>query len=128
MEIKVISYGLLSIAGVVALLLGSLMLFKGGGPQSQLSWQVLIPTLVVVSAFFVTLAGLAFKAQISSPRTGQGGLVHEEGIVKKRIDPQGKILIHGELWYARAKEPIEEGVQVRVVAVDNLVLTVERLT
>jgi len=127
MEIKVISYGLLSIAGVVSLLLGSLMLFKGSGPQSQLSWQVLIPTLVVVSAFFVTLAGLAFKAQMSSPRTGEGGLIHEEGIVKYRIDPEGKILIHGELWYARAKEPIEEGVQVRVVAVDNLVLTVERL-
>ena len=127
LEIKVISYGLLSIAGVVSLLLGSLMLFKGGSPQSQLSWQVLIPTIVVVSAFFVTLAGLAFKAQMSNPRTGEGGLVQEEGIVKTRIDPQGKILIHGELWYARAKEPIEEGVQVRVVAVDNLVLTVERL-
>ena len=102
------------------------MLFKGGSPQSQLSWQVLIPTIVVVSAFFITLAGLAFKSQMSNPRTGEGGLVHEEGIVKTRIAPEGKILIHGELWYARAKESIEEGVQVRVVAVDNLVLTVER--
>ena len=128
MEIKVISYGLLSIAGVVSLFLGSLMLFKGNGPQSQLSWHVLIPILLIVSAFFVTLASLAFKAQMSSPRTGGGGLVKETGIVKKRIDPEGKVLIHGELWYARAKEPIEEGAQVRVVAVDNLVLDVERMT
>ncbi len=128
MEIKVISYGLLSIAGVVSLLLGSLMLFKGNGPQSQLSWHVLIPILLIVSAFFVTLASLAFKAQMSSPRTGGGGLVRETGIVKKRIDPEGKVQIHGELWYARAKEPIEEGAQVCVVAVDNLVLDVERKT
>jgi len=128
MEIKVISYGLLSIAGVVSLLLGSLMLFKGNGPQSQLSWHVLIPILLIVSAFFVTLASLAFKAQMSRPRTGGGGLVKETGIVKKRIDPEGKVLIHGELWYARAKEPIEEGAQVRVVAVENLVLDVERVT
>ena len=128
MEIKVVSYGLLSVAGVVALLLGSLMLFKGNGPQSQLSWTVLIPTLLVVSAFFVTLAGLAFKAQMSRPRTGGGGLVNEIGIVKKRIDLQGKVLIHGELWYAQAKEPIEEGAQVRVMTVDNLVLNVERVT
>jgi membrane-bound serine protease (ClpP class) len=127
MEIKVVSYGLLSVAGVVALLLGSLMLFKGNGPQSQLSWQVLLPTLVVVSAFFVTLAGLAFKAQMSRPRTGGSGLVNETGIVKERIDLKGKVLIHGELWYAQAKEPIEAGVQVRVMTVDNLVLTVERL-
>ncbi|MDX2448146.1 MAG: nodulation protein NfeD [Desulfobacterales bacterium] len=128
LEIKVISYGLLSIAGVVSLLLGSLMLFEGNGPQSQLSWHVLIPILLIVSAFFVTLASLAFKAQMLRPRTGGGGLVKETGVVKKRIEPEGKVLIHGELWYARAKEPIEEGVQVRVVAVDNLLLTVERLS
>jgi membrane-bound serine protease (ClpP class) len=128
MEIKVMSYGMLSVAGVVSLLLGSLMLYEGNGPQSQLSWHILIPTLLIVSAFFVTLASLAFKAQMLRPRTGGDGLVKETGIVKNRIDLQGKVLIHGELWYARAKEPIEEGVKVRVVAVDNLVLTVERLT
>ena len=127
LEIKVVSYGLLSIAGVVSLLLGSLMMFEGNGPQSQLSWHVLIPTLVIISAFFVTLASLAFKAQISRPRTGGGGLVKETGVVKNRIDPEGKVLIHGELWYARAKEPIEEGVQVRVVSIENLVLNVERV-
>ncbi|MBW1865080.1 MAG: nodulation protein NfeD [Deltaproteobacteria bacterium] len=128
LEIKVMSYGMLSVAGVVSLLLGSLMLFKGNGPQAQLSWHILIPTLLVVSGFFVTVAGLAFKAQISRPQTGSGGLVDEVGLVKKRIDPDGKVLVHGELWYARAKEPIEEGAQVRVVAVDNLVLDVERMT
>jgi len=128
MEIKVMSYGMLSVAGVVSLLLGSLMLFKGNGPQAQLSWHVLIPTLLIVSGFFVTVAGIAFKAQISRPRTGGEGLVNEVGLVKKRIDPDGKVLVHGELWYARAKESIEEGSRVRVVAVDNLVLTVERCT
>jgi membrane-bound serine protease (ClpP class) len=126
LEIKVVSYGLLSIAGVGSLLLGSLMLFHENGFQAQLSWRVLVPTLSIVSAFFVTVAGLAFKAQISSPRTGEDGLVNGVGIVKKRIDPEGKVLIHGELWYARAKEPIEEGARVRVAAVDGLVLRVER--
>lgn len=127
MEIKITSYGLLSIAGVVSLLLGSLMLFEGEGPYARLSWQVLIPTLVVVSAFFVTVATLAFKAQVAQPRTGGSGMKGEVGMVKNRIDPDGKVLVHGELWYARAKEPIEEGVRVRVVAVDKLVLEVEPL-
>ncbi len=127
MEIKITSYGLLSIAGVVSLLLGSLMLFEGDGPYAKLSLQVLIPTLVVVSAFFVTVATLAFKAQVAQPRTGGSGMKGEVGRVKNRIDPDGKVLVHGELWYARAKEPIEEGAQVRVVAVDKLVLEVEPL-
>ncbi len=127
MEIKITSYGLLSIAGVVSLLLGSLMLFEGEGPYARLSWQVLLPTLVVVSAFFVTVATLAFKAQVAKPRTGGSGMVGEIGKVKYRIDPDGKVLVHGELWYARAKEPIEAGAQVRVVAVDKLVLEVEKV-
>jgi len=125
MEIKITSYGLLSVAGVVSLLLGSLMLFEGAGPYAKVSWQVLIPTLLVVSTFFVSVATLAFKAQVAKPRTGGSGMVGEVGAVKNRIDPNGKVMVHGELWYARAKEPIEEGAQVRVMGVDKLVLEVE---
>jgi len=103
------------------------MLFEGSGPYARLSWQVLIPTVLVVSAFFVTVATLAFKAQIAKPRTGESGLKGEIGTVKMRIDPDGKVMVHGELWYARAKEPIEVGAQVRVKDVDKLVLEVEPL-
>jgi len=125
MEMKITSFGLLSVAGVIALFLGSLMLFEGDTPQSRLSWQVLIPTVSVVSVFFVTIAGLAFKAQVSRPRTGGRGLTGEKGVVRKRIDPAGKVFIHGELWYAKAREPIEEGETVRVIGMENLVLEVE---
>jgi len=125
MEMKIVSYGLLSVAGVVALFLGSLMLFEGETPQTRLSWQVLIPTVLTISIFFVVIAGLAFKAQVSKPRTGDKGLVGEIGVVRQKIDPQGKVFVHGELWYAKAEEPIEVGTEVRVTGVANLVLNVE---
>jgi len=125
MEIKITSFGLLSVAGVVSLFLGSLMLFEGGGPQAGLSWQVLIPTVLVISLFFVTVAGLAFKAQTAKPRTGDRGLFGEIGVVRQKVDLEGKVFVHGELWFARAREPIEEGQKVRVTGVDNLVLEVE---
>ena len=125
MEMKIASYGLLSIAGIISLLLGSLMLFDTGDPQIRLSLTVLIPTLVLVSGFFVTIAALVFKSHLSKPLTGAQGLVGEIGIVKKNIMPEGKVFVHGELWNATAKEPIGEGVRVRVVAVVNLVLQVE---
>ncbi len=79
MEIKITSYGLLSVAGVVSLLLGSLMLFKGSTPEMKLSLQVLIPTIIVISGFFIAVAGLVFRAQISKPMTGSTGLVGEIG-------------------------------------------------
>jgi len=125
MEMKITSYGLLSVAGVVSLLLGSLMLFKGSTPDMKVSLQVVLPTIVIISGFFVAVAGLVFRAQISKPTTGSSGLVGEIGIVKKALTPEGKVFVHGELWNARAKDPIDEDAKVRIVQVINLTLEVE---
>jgi membrane-bound serine protease (ClpP class) len=125
MEMKITSYGLLSVAGVVSLLLGSLMLFKGSTPEMKLSLQVLIPTIIVISGFFIAVAGLVFRAQISKPMTGSTGLVGEIGVVKKALTPEGKVFVHGELWNARAKDPIDKDAKVRIVQVVNLILEVE---
>lgn len=127
LEMKVTSYGLLSIGGVICFFLGSLMLFESAGPAMRLSWRVLIPTVVMVSGFFVAVAGLVFRSQISKPKTGQRGLVGDIGIAKSRLEPQGKVFVHGELWNAVAGENIEAGVKVRVVGVDRLLLTVEEV-
>ena len=127
MEMKISSYGLLSVAGIVSLLLGSIMLFDSGDSGMRVSWHVLIPTLVLISGFFVFVAGLVFKSQVTTPRTGAAGIVGEVGIVKKAIMPDGKIMIRGELWKAIAKEPIPEGTRVRVLNLENLVLEVEPL-
>jgi len=127
MEMKITSYGLLSVAGIVSLLLGSLMLFKGNSPEMNLSWQVLIPTIILVSGFFVVVAGLVFRAQVSKPTTGSRGLIGEIGVVKQALAPEGKVFVHGELWNARSKEPIEEDTRVRVINVVGLMLEVEPL-
>ena len=125
MEMKITSYGLLSVAGIISLLLGSLMLFKDTGPDLELSWRVILPTLILVSGFFVLVAGLVFRAQISKPKTGSKGLVGEIGIVKKALAPEGKVFVHGELWNARSDKTVEEDTKVRVVNVVNLMLEVE---
>jgi len=125
MEMKITSYGLLSIAGIVSLLLGSLMLFKGNTPEMNLSLQVLIPTLVMVSGFFVAVAALVFKSHKAKPKTGIAGLVGEIGVVKQAVKPEGKVFVHGELWNATSKVVIKKNEKVRVVNVVNLVLEVE---
>ncbi|MBW1743944.1 MAG: nodulation protein NfeD [Deltaproteobacteria bacterium] len=127
LEMKVTSYGLLSLGGVISLFLGSLMLFDGTGPEKGLSLSVLIPTVIMVSGFFVAVAGLVFRSQISKPRTGDKGLIGEIGVVKERLAPAGKVFVHGELWNAKAPEPIEAGTKIRVVGVDHLVLEVREM-
>jgi len=67
MEMKIASHGMLSIAGTASLVLGSLMLFEGNSPELQVSVQVLITTVFIVSAFlFCGRSG--FKSQVSKPK------------------------------------------------------------
>jgi len=124
LELKVTSFGMLTVAGIVSLLLGSMMLFKGGQGSLGLSWQVLLPTVVLVSGFFILVTTLVVKAQVTQPRTGADGLIGEEGVVRQVIDPEGKVIVHGELWQAVSQTPIPVGTRVRVTGIRNLTLEV----
>jgi membrane-bound serine protease (ClpP class) len=127
LEIKVTSYGLLSFAGVLSLVIGSVMLFRVPGEVGRLSLSVLVPTVVVVSAFFVTVATLAFRAQIRKPTTGKEGLVGTVGESRTELNPEGKVFVEGELWNAFADEPIPRGAKVRVMEIEDLKLKVQRI-
>lgn len=127
MEMKIASYGMLSIAGTVSLILGSLMLFEGNSPELQVSLQVLITTVIIVSTFFVVVAGMVFKSQVSKSKTGTEGLIGEIGVVKKALTPEGKVFVHGELWRAVSKTALPEGTRVQVIKIENLVLEVEKV-
>jgi membrane-bound serine protease (ClpP class) len=124
LELKVISYGLLTVAGVVSMLLGSMMLFEGGASGIALSLGVLFSTVGIVSAFFIVLVFLVVRAHTNRPRTGAEGLMGEEGVVKKPLTPDGKVFVHGELWRATATDPIDAGVRIKVVGIRGLVLEV----
>lgn len=128
LEIKIASYGLLSLSGVLSLVLGSLMLFRvPGDPTTRLAMSVFIPTVVTISAFFVTVATLAFRAQMRKPQTGAEVMLGLIGEVKEDLDPEGKVFVYGELWNAQADEYIPVGEKVEVIAVENLMLKVKRI-
>lgn len=125
-ELKVSSYGLLTLAGVVSLTLGSLMLFNAPGAYQKLAWKVLIPTVLAVSGFFAVVATLAFKAYVRKPVAGSRGMIGEKGSAMSRIAPRGRVFVHGEIWDAVSEEPIEEGEQVEVAGIQGLTLQVRR--
>ncbi|MCK5423331.1 MAG: nodulation protein NfeD, partial [Deltaproteobacteria bacterium] len=108
LEIKVTSFGMLSVGGIISLTLGSLMLFDSSVPFLRVSYDFIIPVVAVTSAFFIVAISLAVKAQRRKPTTGKEGLLGSTGIVKSKIDPQGKVFIHGEYWDAISDEIIPE--------------------
>lgn len=121
-EIKVSSYGLLSVAGLISLTLGSIMLFENIG----VSLRLIMPTIVMVGGFFIVIAFLAFRAFRSKPTSGIEGLLGEIGVAEEKIDPVGLIFAHGEYWKATSKEVVEQGEKVRVIDSKGLELIVEK--
>lgn len=126
LELKVASFGLLSLGAIISLTLGSIMLFDTGETAMRVSWSVIIPTVAVVSAFFVFALGLVMKAHMKRPRTGGPGLVGEVGVALTDMDTEGRVSLHGEYWNARSDRRISKGEKVRVVKVENLWLIVTR--
>ena len=126
-EIKVASYGLLSIGGVICLTLGSIMLFNTGTTGLRVSWSVLIPAVLVISGFFITVAFLAVRAHIAKPRSGYQGLIGEIAVAKESLAPEGKVFVHGELWNATSDDVVPVGSKVEVIGVENLLLKVRKI-
>jgi len=126
-EIKIASYGLLTVGGLISLAIGSIMLFDSPAPFLRASFTVIIPTVLATAGFFIFVFGAVLKAQLAKPTTGSEGIVGEIGVVKSRLAPEGKIFVHGELWNAYADEAIEPEEKVRVLKTDGLKLKVGKM-
>ena len=124
-EVKVTSHGVLAVGGVVAMLLGSLMLFDTPTAELRVSWWVILPTVGVTAAVFVVALAAGLRALARRPITGAAGMVGGTGVARSALDPTGDVLVQGELWRAVAEDgPIAIGETVRVTAIDGLTLKV----
>jgi len=126
LEIKVVSYGMLTVAGVICLVIGSVMLIDGPIPELRVPLGLVVPLSVAIGLTVALVLRLAIKAQLARVATGMEGLPGELGRVTRELAPEGKIFIHGEIWNAASSgDSIPEGAEVRVLQVENLKLIVE---
>ncbi len=130
LEVKVPSYGALSIGGTAALVLGSLMLFDAPEQWARVSMTVMIPSVIVFVGFFVLCVLLVIRGQKRPVVTGKQAMVGETGRVTSPItggDQPGKIVVHGEVWNAIAEEPLGAETRARVVQVKGRIVQVESI-
>ncbi|MGB5872425.1 MAG: NfeD family protein, partial [Bacteroidota bacterium] len=129
LEIKITSYGLLSIGGAVCLLLGSIMLISSESYLEfiSISWGVIIPAVAFTVLFFVFAVGMGIRAQRKRPTTGLEGIIGEVGEVMSTLNPDGQVRVRGEIWSAICTGgKLKKGTRVVVVRVDGLHVTVEK--
>jgi len=126
LEIKIVSHGLLTLGGVASLIVGSLILFDGPIPELRVPPIVFVPVSLVISLFIVTAMRMAVRAARVQVATGVEGLEAKIATVTRLLDPRGKVFVHGETWDAVSRSGrVPEGAKVRVVAVEDMMLTVE---
>ena len=129
LEVEVPSYGALTIGGIIALTLGSLMLISPSAIYISISLKYIVTMVAVISSIFIFIISFAIKAQFRKPVTGLEGLVGSKGVAKSEISPKGKIQIHGEIWNAlleEGEEVIKKGEEVEVVKVEGMRLVVKK--
>ena len=119
LEIKVHSYGLLSLGGVSAMVIGSIMLIDAPIPELKPSLAFIIPVAVGFSLVALFLVTLVLRAHRRKVTTGKEGLIGETGLAQTDLAPEGKVFVHGETWNAEAAEAIARGSRVKVTAVDE---------
>jgi membrane-bound serine protease (ClpP class) len=126
-EISVVSHGVLAIGGIVALSLGSLMLFDAPEVGFRVSWWVILPTVGATAGVFLFVLTAGVRALRSRSPVGAPALVGQTGVARGSLSPEGQVLVQGELWRAVVRgAPVDEGARVRVVDVNGLTLTVEK--
>ncbi|HMB52310.1 MAG TPA: NfeD family protein, partial [Thermoanaerobaculia bacterium] len=123
-EIKVPSYGMLTVGGILSLALGGLLLFKSPVPALRVSYSVILLVSLFAAAVAAVLMVLVVRVHRSKVRSGQEGLIGEHGRAVADLALRGKVFVHGEYWNARAQQEIAAGSEVEVVAVDGMLLTV----
>jgi membrane-bound serine protease (ClpP class) len=124
-EVFTPGFGVLGVGGAVSFVIGSVILMDTDLPGYQISMSVIAAFAVLSVAIFVFVIGAAVKSRHAKVVTGQEAIVGAAAVVMDDFSGNGLVRLHGEIWQAASRVPLTKGTKVRIVRIDDLVLTVE---
>jgi membrane-bound serine protease (ClpP class) len=124
-EAHIGAFGLLGVGGIIAFLIGAIMMFPPGIPGVGLSPAVIVGAAVATAALFILVLAMLLRSRRRAVITGKEALLGAEGETVFWEGREGRIRVSGEIWRARASAPLTPGTKVKVVGRDGLVLVVE---
>ena len=123
-EVFTTTFGLFTAGGVISLVFGSLILFKGG-PLFQVDWRLIGGVAIFITALLGFVISRVIRAHRYQPTTGREELTGKRVVVKVALDPEGTVFFKGERWTAVSeKGRVEPGEEVIITRVDGLTLYV----
>ncbi|MBI3783816.1 MAG: nodulation protein NfeD [Deltaproteobacteria bacterium] len=127
-ELFIPSFGALGVGGIVAFVLGSLLLFDTSASDLTLDPNIAYAAAATFGAFTFIVGYLVVRSQRRPALLGREGLIGQIGEVRFRITPDkpGKVFVYGEYWNAAAKEVLEPGTRIEITEVNGMLLDVRR--
>jgi membrane-bound serine protease (ClpP class) len=125
LEAKLTSHGVLAAGGIVAMVLGAMILIKSPWPEARIHFSTALTVALPLAGITIFLLTLALAAKRQKVVTGRAGMIGLMGVAQTDLDPTGEIRVHGELWKARTSGRIPQGSRVRVREIEGLTLVVE---
>lgn len=126
-EVKIQGFGIFGIGGIIAFVLGSIMLIDTPIPEMRPAMSVIIAFAITFAAVFLFLALKVVQAMNKKPQTGREGLAGKTGTAQSDVTAEsGRVFVHGEWWNAASStgETIPQGARVKVDTLENFVLKV----
>jgi membrane-bound serine protease (ClpP class) len=122
-EVKVTSYGLLTVGGLIAMILGAMMLVDA---PVRIAWSAVLPAAAMMAAGTILLVRLVLQSQRRRSVTGVAGMLGARGVADTELQPEGWVLVMGERWRGVAEAPLPAGSEVQVTSVDGLRVRVKK--
>lgn len=126
-EAFVPSFGALGIGGLIAFVIGSIMLIDTDAPGYGISPALIATVSVTSAAFFIFVLGMVVKARDRPVVSGQEQMLGAQGTAQEDFSDRGWVHVHGENWRAHTDRPVRRGQRVRVTGMDELLLEIEPL-
>jgi membrane-bound serine protease (ClpP class) len=123
-EVFTPTFGILGFAGLVAFVMGSIMLIDTDAPGYQLPIGVIAAFAVTTAGLAIFTIGAAVRARAHRVVSGREAMIGAVAEAMEDFDEHGFVWVHGERWHAHSDRPVRKGEKVRVRAIDGLVLTV----
>jgi len=124
-EVFMPSFGALGIGGVVALVVGSVILLDTSVEGYDIAWQLIAVVAVLSAAIFVGVATLALRARNRAVVSGREQMIGSIGEALESFADRGRVHVMGEDWQARARSAVLAGQRVKVIDIEGLTLVVE---
>ena len=124
-EAYITSFGIIGLGGVIAFIIGSVLLFDSPDTNLKLAWPLIFSMSAISFTFIFIIISLAIKSHKGKIVSGREGLIGKEGIVLSVMNQQVVVRVMGEIWEARSSQMLNEGDAIKVSGINGLILMVE---